>query len=214
MEDTDYEFLQEGTLLLSFLIKETNVVSDFHAAVEDIEIWIMNRLGDALLPDEIRFQLIRFKEEVLQCQREVANILRSEMSENKKNQALVKQQQQLYAQITAVLNCTPQFPLEDTVKRKGYKCLMSLQECQFPPLVNSRLAALSKTLRAIAGNTSEPELFHKALHTNYTTLRDLDEFPTSKAVSLLAAQCNDILSQHGHLIAPVVANMLRSQGNL
>eukprot|EP01053_Blabericola_migrator_P004031 Blabericola_migrator_1__4030@NODE_2226_length_3096_cov_10_601519_g1402_i0_p1_GENE_NODE_2226_length_3096_cov_10_601519_g1402_i0NODE_2226_length_3096_cov_10_601519_g1402_i0_p1_ORF_typecomplete_len265_score35_81SesA/PF17107_5/0_18_NODE_2226_length_3096_cov_10_601519_g1402_i013962190 len=65
---------------------------------------------------------------------------------------------------------------------------------------------------AVAASTGDSELFGKLFHVIFTTLRDTDESPTPHFASLQAAQCNEILSQHGHLLSPLVAEILKAQG--
>eukprot|EP01053_Blabericola_migrator_P006952 Blabericola_migrator_1__6951@NODE_3520_length_1711_cov_9_330292_g819_i5_p1_GENE_NODE_3520_length_1711_cov_9_330292_g819_i5NODE_3520_length_1711_cov_9_330292_g819_i5_p1_ORF_typecomplete_len303_score54_07_NODE_3520_length_1711_cov_9_330292_g819_i51501058 len=134
------------------------------------------------------------------------------MQGDKRTEALVTQHKKLFTQFEAFLNQTPQSRYRDLFKRQGYKCLMSLQNCQRSPLKAPELAAFSKSLRAVAANTGDSKLFGKLFHVIYTTLRDANQSPTPQVASLLTAQCNEILSQHGHLLSPVVIEVLKLQG--
>eukprot|EP01053_Blabericola_migrator_P003642 Blabericola_migrator_1__3641@NODE_2090_length_3291_cov_375_171216_g799_i5_p1_GENE_NODE_2090_length_3291_cov_375_171216_g799_i5NODE_2090_length_3291_cov_375_171216_g799_i5_p1_ORF_typecomplete_len901_score136_14_NODE_2090_length_3291_cov_375_171216_g799_i52602704 len=118
----------------------------------------------------------------------------------------------LLAQFKALVDQIPQSRPRDIFKRQGFKCLMSLQECHLPPLITPEVVAFSKSLKAIAANTGEFELFDQLFRVISTTLRDADNSPTPQIASLLAAQCNEILSNHGHLLSPVVVNILKAQG--
>eukprot|EP01053_Blabericola_migrator_P005734 Blabericola_migrator_1__5733@NODE_2907_length_2216_cov_5_424383_g1826_i0_p1_GENE_NODE_2907_length_2216_cov_5_424383_g1826_i0NODE_2907_length_2216_cov_5_424383_g1826_i0_p1_ORF_typecomplete_len430_score51_06GIIM/PF08388_11/3_1GIIM/PF08388_11/2_9e02Pkip1/PF06878_11/8_4e03Pkip1/PF06878_11/0_24NADH_dehy_S2_C/PF06444_11/6_1e03NADH_dehy_S2_C/PF06444_11/0_57DUF4294/PF14127_6/4_4e03DUF4294/PF14127_6/1_9e03DUF4294/PF14127_6/0_47_NODE_2907_length_2216_cov_5_424383_g1826_i07172006 len=134
------------------------------------------------------------------------------MQRDKRTTALVTQQKKLFAQFEAFVDQTPQSRYRDFFKRQGHKCLMSLQNCQRSPLRAPGLAAFSRSLKAIAANTGDLDLFGKLFHVIYTTLRDADKSPTPQTASVLAAQCNEILSQHKHLLSPLVIEILKVQG--
>eukprot|EP01053_Blabericola_migrator_P004415 Blabericola_migrator_1__4414@NODE_2369_length_2866_cov_13_314041_g1484_i0_p1_GENE_NODE_2369_length_2866_cov_13_314041_g1484_i0NODE_2369_length_2866_cov_13_314041_g1484_i0_p1_ORF_typecomplete_len851_score132_11Lactate_perm/PF02652_14/0_064Trns_repr_metal/PF02583_17/0_24_NODE_2369_length_2866_cov_13_314041_g1484_i01652717 len=177
-----------------------------------MEMCILEGMRDESLPGEVKSLLLRFNTELLQRRNEVQKVLESGMQGDKRTDALVTQRKKLFTQFEAFVNQTPQSRYRDLFKRQGYKCLMSLQNCQRSPMKAPEIAAFSRSLGAIAANIGDSALFGKLFHVIYTTLRDVNESPTPQVASLLADQCNEILSQHGHLLSPLVAKILKAQG--
>eukprot|EP01053_Blabericola_migrator_P003747 Blabericola_migrator_1__3746@NODE_2121_length_3241_cov_22_666352_g1344_i0_p1_GENE_NODE_2121_length_3241_cov_22_666352_g1344_i0NODE_2121_length_3241_cov_22_666352_g1344_i0_p1_ORF_typecomplete_len740_score112_70Dpoe2NT/PF12213_8/1_8e03Dpoe2NT/PF12213_8/1_2Dpoe2NT/PF12213_8/1e03Med29/PF11568_8/0_25JHBP/PF06585_11/0_26DUF5071/PF16804_5/0_9DUF5071/PF16804_5/5_7e03IZUMO/PF15005_6/0_98IZUMO/PF15005_6/1_4e03IZUMO/PF15005_6/1_4e04IZUMO/PF15005_6/7_1e03_NODE_2121_length_3241_cov_22_666352_g1344_i06532872 len=210
--DTNDILLQEGALLLSLVLGETDLVSEFYASVEDMEMCISEGMRDKSLPNVVRSLLPKFKTSLIQCRKEAQKVLESGMQGDKRTDALVSQRKKLFTQFEAFVNQTPQSRYRELFKRQCYKVLMSLQNCQRSPLKAPQLAAFSLSLRAVAANTGDSNLFGKLFHVIYTTLRDANESPTRQIASILAAQCNEILSQHGHLLSPLVIEVLKTQG--
>eukprot|EP01053_Blabericola_migrator_P001813 Blabericola_migrator_1__1812@NODE_1491_length_4430_cov_14_110016_g978_i0_p1_GENE_NODE_1491_length_4430_cov_14_110016_g978_i0NODE_1491_length_4430_cov_14_110016_g978_i0_p1_ORF_typecomplete_len1125_score173_42IZUMO/PF15005_6/1IZUMO/PF15005_6/1_3e03_NODE_1491_length_4430_cov_14_110016_g978_i06113985 len=210
--DTNDIFLQEGALLLSLVLGETDLASEFYANVEGMEMRILEGMRDKSLPDEVKSLLPKFKTRLLQCRKEVQRVWESGMQGDKRTEALVTQREKLFAQFKTFLDQIPQSRYRDLFKRQGYRCLMSLQNCQRSLLKAPEIAAFSRSLGAIAANTGDFDLFGRLFHVIYTTLRDTNESLTPQIASLLAAQCNEILSQHGHLLSPLVLKVLKAQG--
>eukprot|EP01053_Blabericola_migrator_P002627 Blabericola_migrator_1__2626@NODE_1742_length_3882_cov_128_785583_g799_i3_p1_GENE_NODE_1742_length_3882_cov_128_785583_g799_i3NODE_1742_length_3882_cov_128_785583_g799_i3_p1_ORF_typecomplete_len715_score95_50Flu_NS1/PF00600_19/0_18_NODE_1742_length_3882_cov_128_785583_g799_i316333777 len=213
LKDTNDAFLQEGALVLTLVMGETELASEFDANVEGMEMCISDRIRKESLPKRTKSLLLEIRNELLQGRKEVQKILKSEVQDDKRIEALKTRCETLLAQFKALVDQTPQSRSQDILKRQGFRCLMSLQECHLPPVNTPEIVAFSKSLKAIAANTSEFGLFNNLFRVIHT-LRDADKSPTPQIASLLATQCSEILSQHGHLLSPLVVEVLKAQGEV
>eukprot|EP01053_Blabericola_migrator_P002772 Blabericola_migrator_1__2771@NODE_1791_length_3787_cov_7_574462_g1155_i0_p1_GENE_NODE_1791_length_3787_cov_7_574462_g1155_i0NODE_1791_length_3787_cov_7_574462_g1155_i0_p1_ORF_typecomplete_len387_score57_95FUSC/PF04632_12/0_094_NODE_1791_length_3787_cov_7_574462_g1155_i012462406 len=210
--DTDDLFLQEGIVLLSLIMGKTDPVSEFYASVEDTKMFIMDGIHNVLLPDEVKILLSVFQNGLIQWRNDLEKIFKGRMRADKLTRALMTQRLRLFAQITAFEDLTPHSRFQDMFKRQGYRCLISLQECQLPPLKNPDIESFSRSLRAIARHVGNLEFANRLFHVIHTTLKHADKSPTPEVASLLATQCNELFSQHEHLVSPVVLELLKAQG--
>eukprot|EP01053_Blabericola_migrator_P012818 Blabericola_migrator_1__12817@NODE_827_length_6365_cov_67_528739_g584_i0_p1_GENE_NODE_827_length_6365_cov_67_528739_g584_i0NODE_827_length_6365_cov_67_528739_g584_i0_p1_ORF_typecomplete_len384_score62_38DUF2786/PF10979_8/0_14_NODE_827_length_6365_cov_67_528739_g584_i015132664 len=213
MGDADDILLQEGALLLSLVMGKTDPLFELNLNVEALTVYIRDGLCDPSLPLEVKSLLRAFECKLIQCRSEVFAILHIFNLEGEQRKiALRKKRVELFVQLQHLVKNIPPGHFQNWFERQGFKCLISLRECQLPPLHTPEIEVFSRSLRAIAGNVADMNFAGMLFQTIHATLEKADKSPTPEVASLFAAQCNDLIARYERFLSCEVLAILKLQG--